>query len=64
MTIQLTSSNPNVVRVPPTVDLYPDGSEFTTVAIMVTGVAPGSAVIHAGAPPFIPEITAAVTVLP
>jgi hypothetical protein len=64
LTIQLSSSNPNVARVPPSIDLYPDGSEFTTVVILVTGVSPGTAIIRAGAPPFIPEITASVTVTP
>lgn len=40
LTIHLSSSNSDVVRVPPSVDLYPDGSSFTTVVVVVTGVAP------------------------
>jgi hypothetical protein len=64
LTIQLASSNPNVAAVPPTVDFYPDGSSFTTVVVMVRAVGPGTAVIRASALPFIPEITASVTVLP
>jgi hypothetical protein len=36
----------------------------TTVVVLVRGIAPGTALIRASAPPFIPEITASVTVLP
>ena len=43
-------------------DLYPDGSSFTTVVVLVRGIASGTAVIRASAPPFIPEITATITV--
>ena len=64
VTVQLSSSNPNVAAVPATVDLYPDGSSFTTVVVLVRGIAPGTATIRASAPPFIPEITASVAVLP
>ena len=49
-------------RVPATVDLYPDGSSFTTVVVLVRGIASGTAIIRASAPPFIPEITATITV--
>jgi hypothetical protein len=63
VTIQLTSSNPAVVRVPPTIQMYPDGSEFATVVFLVTGVAPGTAEITASAPPYIPATKATVTVL-
>ena len=62
VTVQLSSSNPNVAGVPATVDLYPDGSSFTTVVVLVRGIASGTAVIRASAPPFIPEITATITV--
>ena len=62
VTVQLSSSNPNVAAVPATVDLYPDGSSFTTVVVLVRGIASGTAVIRASAPPFIPEITATITV--
>ena len=64
MTVQLSSSNANVAAVPATVDLYPDSSSFTTVVVLVRGIAPGTATIRASAPPFIPEITASVAVLP
>jgi hypothetical protein len=64
LTIQLASSNPAVATVPATVDFYPDGSSFTTVVVMVRAVGPGTAVIRASALPFIPEVSATVTVLP
>jgi hypothetical protein len=62
--VQLTSSNPNVATVPATVPLYPDGSSFSSSVFLVTGVSPGTTIIRASAPPFIPEVTATVTVVP
>ena len=62
LTVQLSSSNSSVATVQPTVQFYPDGSSVTTVVVMVAGIAPGTALIHAGAPPFIPEVTTTVIV--
>ena len=62
LTVQLSSSDPRVATVQPTVQFYPDGSSITTVVVVVTGAGPGTAVIHAGAPPFIPDTTATVIV--
>ena len=64
ITVQLSYSNPYVAAVPFSVDLYPDGSSFTSVVLLVRGISPGTAVIRASALPFIPETTAVVTVLP
>ena len=64
LTIQLSSSDPGVVTVPPTVNMFPDGSSFTTVVVLVKGVSPGTAIIRASAPPYIPETAMTVTVLP
>ena len=41
----------------------PNGGLPSTLSIPVTGVTAGTAVIHVGAPPFIPDTTANVTVL-
>ena len=62
LTVQLSSSDPRVAAVQPTVQFYPDGSSITTVMVVVTGAGPGTAVIHAAAPPFIPDATATVIV--
>jgi len=62
MTVQLSSSNPSVATVQPTVQFYPDGSSITTVVVVINGVSTGTAVIHVGAPPFIPDTTATVVV--
>ena len=43
----LTSSNPAVAAVQQTVTFFPDGSEFTTLAIVVTGGTAGTATITA-----------------
>lgn len=62
LTAQLSSSNAGVATVQPTVQFYSDGSSITTVVVVVRGVGTGTAVIHAGVPPFIPDTTATVTV--
>jgi hypothetical protein len=41
---------------------YPDGSSVTTVVVVVTGTNPGTAVIHASALPFIPDVAATIVV--
>jgi hypothetical protein len=64
LTIQLSSSNPGVVAVPPTANMFPDGSSFSTIVVLVDGVSAGTAVIRASAPPYIAETTISVTVLP
>jgi hypothetical protein len=62
LTVQLSSSDSRVATVQPTVQFYPDGSSITTVVVVVTGAGPGTAVIHASASPFIPDVTATVIV--
>jgi hypothetical protein len=62
ITMQLSSSDPTVATLQPTVQFYPDGSSITTVVVVVSGVMPGAAVIHAGAAPFIPDTTVPVVV--
>lgn len=59
LTVNLTSDNPAVARVPQSVTFT---SNMTSVNVPVTGVAQGSTVIHASAPPNIADATAAVTV--
>ena len=61
--LTLSSSNPAVATVPPQQTFFPDGSSFSTLVIPVTVVGPGTTVIHAGAPPYLPDTTASVTVL-
>jgi hypothetical protein len=63
ITLTLSSSNTGVATVPPQQTFFPDGSSISTLVIPVTGIAAGTAVIHAGAPPYIPDTTATVTVL-
>jgi hypothetical protein len=62
LTVQLSSSNPSVASVQPSVNFYSDGSSITTVVVVINGVGAGTAVIHAGAPPFIPDAIATITV--
>jgi hypothetical protein len=62
LTITLTSGSPAVASVQQSVGFYPDGSAFTTVGIQVTGLTPGTAVIHASGTN-IPEVTSSVTVV-
>lgn len=62
LTVSLSSSDNRIAAVQPTVHFYPDGSSISTVVVVVSGVAPGTAAIHAGAPPFIPDVTATVIV--
>jgi hypothetical protein len=64
ITVQLTSSNPNVAGVQSSVQFYPDGSSITTVVVVITATAPGTAVIHASALPYIPDVSSTVTVAP
>jgi hypothetical protein len=62
LTVKLTSSNPYVASVQPTVQFYPDGSSVTTVVVVVSGLSPGTSVIHASALPFVPDVSATVIV--
>jgi trimeric autotransporter adhesin len=57
--ISLSSANPGVATVPGSVTIAAGAS---SVAVPVTGVAPGSTVLHASALPNIPDATADVTV--
>jgi hypothetical protein len=62
LTVQLWSSNPSVAWVQPSVNFYSDGSSVTTVVVVINGASPGTAQIHAGVPPYIPDVVANVTV--
>ncbi|MEO8368331.1 MAG: hypothetical protein ABI806_03960 [Candidatus Solibacter sp.] len=62
LTVNLSSSDPQVASVQPTVQFYPDGSSITTVVVIINGHSTGTAVIHAGVPPYIPDVTATVIV--
>jgi hypothetical protein len=59
VTVNLSSDNPGVATVPPTVTIPANG---VSVIVPVTGVASGSTLIHANALPNVPDITASVTV--
>ncbi len=62
VTVGLTSDNPNVALVQPSVSFFPDGSSQAINQIQISAVGPGTTVIHAGAPPYIPDATLIVTV--
>ena len=59
----LTSDNPAVAQVQQTVGFFPDGSSVATNSVVINGISPGTTVIHASAPPFIPDTTLNVTVM-
>jgi hypothetical protein len=59
----LSSDNPGVADLQHTVGFFPDGSSVATNAVLINGISPGTTVIHAGAPPFIPDTTLTVTVV-
>jgi len=60
LTINVSSSNPAVATVPPTIFIPANAS---TGMIPVTGVALGSAVVHASSLPALADVTASVTVV-
>lgn len=60
LTVTLASDNTLVATVPP-IATIPAGA--VSVVVPVTGVMPGSAMIHAGAPPNVPDTLASVTVI-
>jgi hypothetical protein len=60
---QLQSDNPAVAMVQGTLGYFPDGSSHEDNAVPITGLAPGTTVIHASALPFIPDTTITVTVV-
>lgn len=62
LSVSLNSSNPSVAAVQQSVNFFPDGSEFTTVVIPVTGLSPGTTLIRASGLN-IPNATVSVTVL-
>lgn len=62
LVVNLISGSPTVARVQTVINFYPDGSEFTTVVIPVTGLASGTSVIRASGIN-IPEVTTTVTVV-
>jgi hypothetical protein len=62
VTVALSSDDPNVVLIQPSVSFFPDGSSQAINQIQISAVSPGTTVIHAGAPPYIPEATLIVTV--
>jgi hypothetical protein len=59
LTVNLSSDNPSVASVPPTVNF---AAGATSVSVPVTGVSGGSTTIHASALPNILDTTASVTV--
>jgi hypothetical protein len=59
LSVTLTTDKPSVVTVPSTVTI---GANQSSASVQLTGVAAGSAVIHASALPNIPDTTANVTV--
>ena len=61
LTVNLSSSNPGVASLQSSVNFFPDGSEFTTVIIPVTGGTPGTAILRASGIN-IPEAAITVTV--
>jgi hypothetical protein len=62
VTVALTSDNQNVAQIQPSVSFFPDGSSQAINQIQISAVGPGTTVIHAGAPPYIPDATIIVTV--
>jgi hypothetical protein len=60
---KLTSDNPAVAIVPGLVGFHPDGSSVSSSTIGVTGVGPGTTLVHASALPFIPDTAIPVTVV-
>jgi hypothetical protein len=62
LTVQLSSSNSSIASVQPSVLFYSDGSSITTVVVVVSGHAPGTAVIQASSLPAIPPAMATVIV--
>ncbi len=64
VTLFLQSDNPAVAQVQSSVNFFPDGSSQAIDAIPIVGIGPGTTVIHAGAPPYVPDVTLTVTVTP
>ena len=62
VTVSLTSDNPNVAAVQPSVSYFPDGSSQAINQIPITATGLGTTVIHAGAPPYIPDSIITITV--
>jgi hypothetical protein len=62
VTLYLSSSNESVAWLQPSVNVYSDGSNYTTVVVWVNGLAPGTASIRVSSLPYIPEVTATVVV--
>ena len=59
----LSSDNPGIADLQHTVGFFPDGSSVASNAVLISAIAPGTTVIHASAPPFIPDTTLNVTVV-
>ncbi|MDQ6704417.1 MAG: PKD domain-containing protein, partial [Acidobacteriota bacterium] len=62
ITVSLSSDNQNVATVQPSVSYFPDGSSQAINQIPITAIGQGTTIIHAGAPPYIPDTTLIVTV--
>jgi len=62
ITVNLSSDNPAVATVQQSVSYFPDGSSQAINQIPITAVGQGTTIIHAGAPPYIPDTTLMVTV--
>ena len=63
ITVTVSSSSTGTATVPLQLTFFPNGGSPSTAVLPVTGVAAGSAIIHVGATPFIPDTTANVNVL-
>ena len=62
VTVYLSSDNPSVAQVQSTISFFPDGSSQAINQLVINGISPGTAVIHAGASPYIPDTTLTVVV--
>ena len=62
VTVQLSSDNPAVAQVQSSISFFPDGSSQAIDQLPITAIGPGTTIIHAGNPPYIPDATITVTV--
>ena len=62
VTVALSSDNPNVAQIQSSISYFPDGSSQAINQIAINIVGQGTTLIHAGAPPFIPDTTLSLTV--
>jgi hypothetical protein len=62
VTVNLSSDNPSIAYVQPSISYFPDGSSQAINQLPITGLSRGTTVIHAGMPPYIPDATITVIV--